>query len=150
MDENRAAAIWVVNGPNLNRLGTREPETYGRETLADLEERCLGVASELGATLRFEQSNHEGVLIDWLHEASDTGALGVVLNPAGFSHTSVALRDAVSAIAIPVIEVHISNIHAREPFRHVSRVAGAARGTIAGLGTAGYGLAIRYLVNAAA
>ena len=150
MDENRAAVIWVLNGPNLNRLGTREPETYGHETLADLEERCRGVASELGVTLRFEQSNHEGVLIDWLHEASDAGALGVVLNPAGFSHTSVALRDAVSAIAIPVIEVHISNIHAREPFRHVSLVSGAARGTIAGLGTAGYGLAMRSLVEAAA
>ena len=152
MDQDRSGAgvIWVLNGPNLDRLGTREPETYGRETLADLENRCRGVAEELGATLRFEQSNHEGVLIDWLHEASDTGAIGVVLNPAGFSHTSVALRDAVAAIATPVVEVHISNIHAREPFRHVSLVSGAARGTIAGLGTDGYGLAMRYLVDAAA
>jgi 3-dehydroquinate dehydratase II len=150
MGENVAGAIWVLNGPNLDRLGTREPETYGRETLADLEARCRGVAEELGATLRFEQSNHEGALIDWLHEASDTGAVGVVLNPAGFSHTSVALRDAVAAIAVPVVEVHISNIHAREPFRHVSLVSGAARGTIAGLGTAGYVLAMRYLLGAGA
>jgi 3-dehydroquinate dehydratase II len=150
MDENRAGAIWVLNGPNLDRLGTREPETYGRETLADLEARCRGAAEGLGATLRFEQSNHEGILIDWLHEAGDTGALGVVLNPAGFSHTSVALRDAVAAIAVPVVEVHISNIHAREPFRHVSLVSGAARGTIAGLGTAGYVLAMRYLLDAGA
>jgi 3-dehydroquinate dehydratase II len=144
----RAAAIWVLNGPNLNRLGTREPETYGSETLGDVEARCRAVADGLGVALRFEQSNHEGVLIDWLHEASDTGALGVVLNPAGFSHTSVALRDAVAAIAVPVVEVHISNIHAREPFRHVSLVAGVVRGSIAGLGTLGYELAVRYLADA--
>ncbi len=137
--------IWVVNGPNLNRLGTREPETYGRETLADVESHCRALASELGVELRFEQSNHEGTLIDWLHEAADTGATGVVLNPAGFSHTSVALRDAVAAIALPVVEVHISNVHAREPFRHQSLVSGVVRGMIAGLGTDGYALAIRHL-----
>jgi 3-dehydroquinate dehydratase II len=137
--------IWVLNGPNLNRLGTREPGTYGHETLRDVESRCRRVAEELGASLRFEQSNHEGVLIDWLHEASDSGAWGVVLNPAGYTHTSVALRDAVAAIRVPVVEVHISNVHAREAFRHTSLVAGVVRGTITGLGTHGYELAMRFV-----
>ncbi len=141
--------IWIVNGPNLNRLGSREPELYGRETLADLESRCRTLADELGVGLRFEQSNYEGALIEWLHEAADGGALGVALNAAGLTHTSVALRDAVAAIDVPVVEVHISNIHAREGFRHRSLVAGVARGTIAGLGVHGYELAMRYLVEAA-
>ncbi|MBA2667361.1 MAG: type II 3-dehydroquinate dehydratase [Trueperaceae bacterium] len=139
--------IWILNGPNLNRLGTREPEMYGRESLADVERRCGTVARELGVDVRCEQSNHEGVLIDWLHQAADTGARGVVLNPGGFTHTSVALRDAVASITVPVVEVHISNVHARESFRHVSFVAGVARGTIVGLGTVGYELALRALVS---
>jgi 3-dehydroquinate dehydratase II len=139
--------IWVLNGPNLNRLGEREPETYGHETLADLARRCHVVAAGLGVALRFEQTNHEGVLIDWLHEAADHDARGIVLNPAGLTHTSVALRDAVAAIPVPVVEVHISNVHARESFRHLSLVAGVARGSVVGLGTAGYDLAIRFLAG---
>jgi 3-dehydroquinate dehydratase II len=145
---NGGATIWVLNGPNLDRLGSREPSTYGRETLADVGARCRRAAADFGLALRFEQSNHEGALIEWLHAAGDTGARGVVLNPAGYGHTSVALRDAVSAISVPVVEVHISNVHAREAFRHVSLVSAVARGTIAGLGTRGYELAIRYLAEA--
>ena len=139
--------IWVLNGPNLNRLGKREPEVYGRDTLADLEARWQTLAGELGVALRCEQSNHEGMLIDWLHEAEDTGATGVVLNPGGFTHTSVALRDAIASVQVPVVEVHLSNVHAREPFRHRTLVGAVVVGTISGLGAAGYELAIRYLVE---
>ena len=139
--------IWVLNGPNLNRLGKREPEVYGRDTLADLEARWQTLAGELGVALRCEQSNHEGMLIDWLHEAEDAGAVGVVLNPGGFTHTSVALRDAIASVQVPVVEVHLSNVHAREPFRHRTLVGAVVVGTISGLGAAGYELAIRYLVE---
>ena len=139
--------IWVLNGPNLNRLGKREPDVYGRDTLADLDARWRMLAVELGVELRCEQSNHEGALIDWLHEAEDAGARGVVLNPGGFTHTSVALRDAIASITVPVIEVHLSNVHARESFRHTTLVGAVVVGTISGLGAAGYELALRYLAG---
>jgi 3-dehydroquinate dehydratase II len=137
--------VLVLNGPNLNRLGTRETAVYGSQTLADLESTLQTAFPDV--RLRFFQSNHEGELIESLHAAADEGLEGVVLNPAGLSHTSIALRDAIASIDIPVIEVHISNIHAREAFRHHSVTAGACRGVIAGLGTNGYALAIRQLLH---
>ncbi len=138
--------ILVLNGPNLNLLGRREPHVYGTTTLDDVRAELEGLAAQLGTTVDLRQSNHEGQLIDWLHGAADEGARGVVINPGGFSHTSVALRDAIAAIDLPVVEVHLSNVHAREEFRHRCLTAGACVGTIAGLGVAGYGLALRYLV----
>jgi 3-dehydroquinate dehydratase-2 len=134
--------IYVLNGPNLNLLGTREPEIYGADTLDDIAGRIEGRAKQLGVALDIRQSNHEGHLIDWLHEAQAKGAKAVLLNAGGFSHTSVALHDAVKAIAVPVIEVHLSNPQARESFRRRSLIASAAAGTIAGFGALGYELAL--------
>ena len=134
--------VTVLNGPNLNLLGRRQPEIYGHETLADVEAACRALATELGLTLQFRQSNHEGELIDWIHAARDEAA-GIVINPAAFTHTSVALLEALNAFDGPVIEVHISNVHKREAFRHLSYVSLRADGVIAGLGTEGYGLALR-------
>jgi 3-dehydroquinate dehydratase-2 len=134
--------IYVLNGPNLNLLGTREPDVYGSETLDDIAGMLEDRARELECEVDVRQSNHEGHLIDWLHEAQANAARAVILNPGGFSHTSVALHDAVKAIVTPVIEVHLSNPQAREPFRHRSFVAPAARGTIAGFGALGYLLAL--------
>jgi 3-dehydroquinate dehydratase-2 len=134
--------VYVLNGPNLNLLGTREPEVYGADTLDDIAGRLEDRARELGLAVEIRQSNHEGHLIDWLHEAQAEGAKAVILNPAGFTHTSVALHDAVKAIATPVIEVHLSNPHARESFRRRSFVAPAAAGSIAGFGALGYLLAL--------
>jgi 3-dehydroquinate dehydratase-2 len=134
--------IYVLNGPNLNLLGTREPEIYGADTLDEIAGRLEDRARELGVEVEIRQSNHEGHLIDWLHEAQAQGAKAVILNAAGFTHSSVALLDAVKAISTPVIEVHLSNPQARESFRRRSLIAPAARGTIAGFGALSYLLAL--------
>ncbi|NGO64406.1 type II 3-dehydroquinate dehydratase [Rhizobium daejeonense] len=138
--------IYVLNGPNLNALGKREPGIYGGKTLADIETDCKTVGSELGFSVDFRQSNHEGVLVDWLHEAGEKAA-GVAINPGAYGHTSIALHDAIRAISIPVVEVHISNIHAREEFRHKSMIAPAAKGMICGFGPHSYILALHALKN---
>ncbi|HEX7003173.1 MAG TPA: type II 3-dehydroquinate dehydratase [Trueperaceae bacterium] len=138
--------ILVLNGPNLNLLGKREPRLYGRTSLADLNELCSRWARELKTEARCRQSNHEGEIIEWLHGAAAEGAGGVVLNPGGYSHTSVAIRDAISAVELPVIEVHLSNIFAREAFRHVSLISAVCRGSIAGLGPLSYKAALTAMV----
>lgn len=137
--------ILVLNGPNLNLLGKREPNVYGSQTLADLEQRCKEWGEEVLTTVDCRQSNHEGVLLDWLHAAEQEGFEGIVFNPGGFTHTSVALRDAISAIQLPVIEVHLSNIFAREDFRHHSYISAVCEGVVSGLGFEGYHAAIRIL-----
>ena len=142
--------ILVLNGPNLNLLGRREPEVYGRATLADLEAACVETGRELGVDVVCRQSNHEGQLIDWLHGAADEGATGIVLNPGGYTHTSVALRDAIAGIDVPVVEVHLSNVHAREGFRRRSLTAGVCAGSVSGLGIEGYRFSIRFLAPARA
>jgi 3-dehydroquinate dehydratase-2 len=134
--------IFVLNGPNLNLLGTREPEVYGADTLDDIAGRLEDKARGLGLAIDMRQSNHEGHLIDWLHEANALGAKAVILNAGGFTHSSVALHDAIKAVTVPVIEVHLSNPAARESFRRRSLVAAAAKGTIAGFGALGYELAL--------
>ena len=134
--------VYVLNGPNLNLLGTREPEIYGRDTLDDIAGRLEDRARELGLEIDMRQSNHEGHLVDWLHEAHAADAKAVILNAGAHTHTSIALHDACLAIHTPVIEVHLSNPHARESFRHVSLVGQAARGTIAGFGALSYLLAL--------
>jgi 3-dehydroquinate dehydratase-2 len=139
--------IHLINGPNLNLLGSREPAIYGHETLADIVGLVRAKCMAVGVGLIDTQSNHEGSLIDALHAARADGALGVILNPGGYTHTSVALRDAIAAIAIPVIEVHLSNTHAREEFRHRSMTAGACVGVIAGFGGLGYELAVDALLR---
>lgn len=138
------ATIFVLNGPNLNLLGQREPHIYGHETLGDLEAMCRDHAEALDIEVDFRQSNHEGVLIDWVHEARQV-ADGLICNFGAFSHTSIALHDALLSVQVPVIEVHLSNIHARESFRHQSYTAQAAKGMIAGLGPTGYRLALTAL-----
>lgn len=138
--------VYVLNGPNLNLLGKREPEIYGHETLADVEAECRRVASQHRLEVEFRQSNAEFQIIDWIHEARERAA-GMVINPAAFTHTSVAILDALSACAFPIIEVHISNIHKREPFRHRSYVSSVASGVIAGFGTQGYGFAVGRLAR---
>lgn len=134
--------IYILNGPNLNLLGLRQPEIYGKQTLDDVAEACAGLAEELGLTIRFHQSNHEGAVIDWIHQARNEGA-GIIINPGAFTHTSVAILDALNAFDAPVLEVHISNVHKREAFRHHSYVSLRAEGVIAGFGTEGYLLALR-------
>ncbi|MGA5427059.1 type II 3-dehydroquinate dehydratase [Streptomyces koyangensis] len=141
------APIMILNGPNLNLLGQRQPEIYGSETLADVERLCAEEATALGGTVDLRQSNHEGVLVDWIHEAR-TGAAGLVINPAAYSHTSVALLDALNTCdGLPVIEVHISNIHRRENFRHHSYVSLRADGVIVGCGVQGYAFAVRRIAT---
>jgi 3-dehydroquinate dehydratase-2 len=138
--------VTLLNGPNLNLLGLRQPEIYGRETLDDVVARVADLAEEMGLTLRALQSNHEGQLVDWIHEARTTSA-GIVINPGAYSHTSVAILDALNAYDGPVLEVHISNIHKREAFRHHSYVSARADGVIAGFGTEGYLLALRRMAT---
>nr|WP_040356650.1 type II 3-dehydroquinate dehydratase [Corynebacterium capitovis] len=140
--------VLVLNGPNLNRLGKRQPEVYGAETLADVEKRVRTRASNLGLGVDFRQSNHEGDLLDWVHEAADN-RWAVVINPGGWTHTSVALRDALAEVAdgAGFVEVHISNVHAREEFRQHSYLSEIAEGVVAGLGTLGYELALEYFAR---
>ena len=142
MAKTTSKTIYVLNGPNLNLLGTREPEKYGRATLADVERLCRETAKRFGLSVEFRQSNHEGAIVDWIQEAAREKAAGIVLNPAAYTTTSVAILDAIIAAAIPVIEVHITNIHARESFRHDSYVSKVARAVICGFGVEGYRLAI--------
>lgn len=138
--------ILILHGPNLNLLGTREPEVYGSMTLDDINEKMISLGKELGTEVICKQSNHEGALIDALHDAR-TWAAGVVFNPGGYTHTSVALRDAISAIMIPVIEVHLSNVYAREEFRHVSFVSAVCKGKVTGFGWRSYELGLRGLID---
>lgn len=136
--------VLMLNGPNLNLLGSRQPEVYGRTTLADIEAGCTRLAADLGLTLDCRQSNHEGVLVDWV-QAARGAAFGIVINPGGLTHSSVVLLDALHAFEGPVIEVHLSQIHRREAFRHHSYVSLRADGVIAGLGAEGYAAALRHL-----
>ena len=136
--------VLVLHGPNLNLLGTREPAVYGSATLPDIERELTQIAAEAGARLQSLQSNHEGMLIDRVQAAQADGTEFIIINPAGFTHSSVALRDALAAVAIPFVEVHLSNIHRREPFRHHSYFSDLAEGVICGLGAQGYALALRY------
>jgi 3-dehydroquinate dehydratase-2 len=138
--------VYVLNGPNLNLLGKRQPHIYGYETLADVEAECRRVADEHKLEIRFHQSNREYEIIDWIHEARETAG-GIIINPAAFTHTSVAILDALSTFEPPVIEVHISNVHKREAFRHHSYVSLRADGVIGGFGTQGYALAMRRLAR---
>ncbi|ASY62445.1 3-dehydroquinate dehydratase II [Sinorhizobium sojae CCBAU 05684] len=141
-----SSTIFVLNGPNLNALGKREPGIYGGQTLADIEAMCKAAGRALGFEVDFRQSNHEGFLVDWLHEAGEKAA-GVAINPGAYGHTSIAMHDAIRAIAVPVVELHLSNIHAREEFRHRSMIAPAAKGVICGFGAQSYILALHALKN---
>ena len=138
--------IFVLNGPNLNLLGLREPAVYGSTTLADVEAEAKAAGKRLGLVVDFRQTNHEGVLVDWIHEAREKAA-GIVINPGAYTHTSIALHDAVKAVALPVIELHISNVFARESFRHHSYVSPVAAGVMCGFGTHGYVLALEALAK---
>jgi 3-dehydroquinate dehydratase II len=137
--------VYVLNGPNLNLLGTRQPEIYGRSTLGDVEKLCRATGERHGLTIDFRQSNHEGEIVDWIHQAREQKAAGVIINAAAYSHTSVAILDALATLEAPIIEVHITNIHARESFRRRSYVSQVARGVICGFGIEGYSLAIEGL-----
>ena len=141
--------VLVLHGPNLNLLGTREPAVYGSTTLADIDRDLLQIAQEAGSTLQSLQSNHEGVLIDRVHAARTDGTDFIVINQGAFTHTSVALRDAIAGVAIPFVEVHLSNVHRREPFRHHSYFSDLAEGVIVGLGALGYTLALRFALSRA-
>jgi len=139
--------ILVLHGPNLNLLGTREPEVYGRESLEDINRRLASEAAKRSVQIACFQSNHEGALIDRIHLAKEEGVSGIIINPGAYTHTSIALRDAISGVAIPTVEVHLSNIHAREAFRHHSYIAAVAVGQVCGFGSAGYLLALDGLLS---
>lgn len=141
-----ASRVFVLNGPNLNLLGSREPEIYGATTLADIEAEAKKRGGQLGLEIDFRQTNHEGQLVDWIQEAR-TKAAGVILNAGAYTHTSVAVHDALKALSIPIIEVHVSNPYRREPFRHVSYVSTVATGVICGVGAQGYGLALEAIAK---
>ena len=140
-------SVLVLHGPNLNLLGTREPGVYGSVTLAEIDAELAKIAADAGQALTSYQSNHEGALIDRVQAARTDGTRAIIINPGGFTHTSVALRDALAAVALPFVEVHLSNIHRREPFRHHSYFSDLAEGVICGLGAAGYRLALQYLLS---
>lgn len=142
-----AKTIYVLNGPNLNSLGVREPEKYGNATLAEVQTLCRETAKRFGLDVEFRQSNHEGEIVDWFHEAKAKRAAGVVINPAGYTTTSVAILDAILAVQIPTAEVHITNIHQREEYRHDSYVSKGAKAVICGFGVTGYALAIEGLAS---
>jgi 3-dehydroquinate dehydratase-2 len=142
MADTSDQTIYVLNGPNLNLLGTREPETYGHATLADVEKLCVETSAQFGLVADCRQSNHEGELVDFIHEARTKGVVGIIINAGAYSHTSIALHDALMGVKIPTVEVHISNIYARESFRHHSFTAKAAFATLCGFGIDGYRLAI--------
>lgn len=142
-----ASVIYVINGPNLNLLGTREPETYGQATLQDVEKLCVDAAKAHGLGVEFRQSNVEGEIVNFIQEAGQKKAAGIVINPAGYTTTSIAIMDALLGVGLPTIEVHISNIHARESFRHDSYISRVARGVICGLGVEGYVFAINGLAT---
>lgn len=137
--------VYVLNGPNMNLLGTREPDKYGRASLADVEKLVRERAQGIGWTVEFRQSNHEGELVGWIQEAAAKQAVGIVINPAGYTTTSVAILDAILAVELPVVEIHITNIHARESFRHDSYISKGAKAVVCGFGIAGYALAIEGL-----
>ena len=145
--EHDRKKILVLHGPNLNLLGVREPDIYGRETLADINRRLVAQGKAAGADVACFQSNHEGLLIDRVQLARKQGIASIIINPAGFTHTSVALRDALAGVGIPFVEVHLSNIHAREPFRRHSYFSDLAVATICGLGSRGYGLALQFVLS---
>jgi len=142
-----AKTIYVLNGPNLNSLGTREPEKYGHSTLADVEKLCRGTAKRFDLAVEFRQTNREGEIVDWFHEAKAKKAVGIVINPAGYTTTSVAILDAILAVSIPTVEVHITNIHQRDEFRQHSYVSKGAKAVICGFGVQGYALAISGLAS---
>jgi len=139
--------ILVLHGPNLNLLGSREPKIYGSETLNDIDRKIADLGAELGTEVEFFQSNHEGVLVDRIHQAAMQKVDGIIINPGGLTHTSVVLRDALAGVSIPVLEVHLSNVHAREDFRHRSLIAPVALGQVSGLGSSSYLLALRGLLE---
>lgn len=139
-----ASTLFVLNGPNLNALGKREPGIYGGHTLADIETLCKAEGEKLGFAVDFRQSNHEGDLVDWIHEGGDAAA-GIAINAGAYTHTSIALHDAIRAIKVPVVELHLSNVHAREEFRHTSMIAPAVKGVICGFGAHSYILALHAL-----
>ena len=139
--------VLVINGPNLNLLGTREPEIYGATTLADVEAGLRAQGGQLGVEVLCFQSNHEGAIVDRIHAARTEGVAWILINPGAYTHTSVAIRDALAGVAIPFIEVHISNVHRREPFRHHSYLSDIAEAVMAGFGTAGYGLALQFIAS---